>query len=231
MRVAVPLAIPPIPFGLVVGVAATETDAVGGLAGFLSSVLLFAGASQIAAIGLLGSGAGVVATVATIAFINSRHVMYSASLRDRFRTLPRWFRLLAPYLLVDQVFALSDTQPDDLEPEHRMATYLGSGVVFVGVWWASTALGVAVGNVIPASWRLDFSAALLFLGLLFLAVNAWPGLVAAIVSAGVALLAHDLPSGSGLLLAAVLGIIAGGLIDLATDPLTDDRATEPRADA
>lgn len=226
MRTAVPLAIPPIPFGLVVGVAATETEAVGGLAGFMSSVLLFAGASQIAAIGLLGSGAGVVATVATIAFINSRHVMYSASLRDRFRTLPRWFRLLAPYLLVDQVFALADAQPDDLEPEHRMATYLGSAIVFVAVWWTSTAVGVAVGNVIPSSWRLDFSVALLFLGLLLLAVKAWPGIVAGIVSAAVAVAARDLPSGSGLLLAAVLGIFAAGLVDLKVNGPGDEPGVE-----
>src|SRR5918999_5349903 len=101
-----------IPFGLVAG--ATPTDGglgVGAAAGFSS--IMFAGASQLAAIDVLTHGGTVLVAVLAAWTINLRMVLYSASLapfltKDKLR-----WRMLASYLLVDQVYAVGVTRWPD----------------------------------------------------------------------------------------------------------------------
>ena len=61
----------------------------------------------------------------------------------------------------------------------------------------------------PAEWSLDFAIPMVFLVLLILAVHDRPGVVAAVVGGGVALVARDVPLNLGLVLATVAGILAG----------------------
>ena len=88
-----PLAAAVLPFGLAIGatIADSELWAPGALAGAL---LLMAGASQLAVVGLLNSGAGIVVAVGTALLINARFVLYSAGLARWFRDEPLWRRLL-----------------------------------------------------------------------------------------------------------------------------------------
>ena len=249
-----PLALPAVPIGLVFGVLVDETAEVSAAAGISSAVIVLGGASQLAAVSLLGAGAGVIATTATIAAINARHIMYSARIRTRFRRAPLWFRVLGSYLLLDQVFAVaelhavdtasngapskdtpsdgtpSDSTSSDDDPDvlaDRMGHFLGAGVAMVGLWVVSVAVGVTVGNVVPESWSLEFTVPLLFLGLLILSVSDRPGLVAAIVGGLVAVLAADLPNGSGLLLGGLVGVAAGG----AAARFAGSRTTETRRES
>jgi len=67
--------------------------------------------------------------VATAAVINLRHLMYGGALSPRFRGQPRWFRLLGPYFLLDQVFALTSVRTeldDDDWRRYYLATSLFS---------------------------------------------------------------------------------------------------------
>lgn len=217
----VPLALPALPIGMVFGVLVNETDEVSSAAGIASAAIVMGGASQLAAVSLLGAGAGVAATVATIAAINARHIMYSARVRRRFRGAPLWFRLVGSYLLLDQVFAvgelhaaetggsIADDDPTVLAA--RMAHHLGAGIAMAGLWIASVGVGVVVGDVVPDGWSLDFAVPLLFFGLLVLSISDRPGVVAAVVGAAVAVVLAELPNGSGLLLGAVAGVVAGGV--------------------
>ena len=92
MRDALPVIVPAIPFGLIIGITVAETD-VPNLAGFLTGSLIFGGAAQLVAITLLAAGATGAAALTAALVVNLRHVMYSGALVPRFRTQPRRFRL------------------------------------------------------------------------------------------------------------------------------------------
>ena len=115
---ALPLFVPAIPFGLVIGLAITEAR-MNPLVGWSSSWLIFAGAAQLTLISLIGSGAAVAAAIGTALVVNARHLMYSVALAPTFQRQPRWFRWLGPYLLIDQVFALVTIRPEEKPDRFR----------------------------------------------------------------------------------------------------------------
>lgn len=204
---AIPLFIPAIPFALVLGLAIVESG-INPLVGWSSSWIIFGGAAQLTLISLLGSGAAVAAAVAAGLVVNARHLMYSAALAPRFQSQPKWFRWFGPYVLLDQVFALATLRLDD-DPKTFRTYYLATGAVFWTFWQTTVALGLAIGPVIPESWNLEFAVPILFLGLVVIALDKYPKLVAAVVGAVVTFLLAGLPNRSGLLVGALVGIVAG----------------------
>ncbi|MGB0112493.1 MAG: AzlC family ABC transporter permease, partial [Ilumatobacteraceae bacterium] len=95
IRAAIPLFLPAIPFGLVLGVAVTES-AMPTAVGWSTNVIIFGGAAQLATVSLAATATWFT-LVATAAVINLRHVMYSAALSSRFSDQPKWFRWIGPY--------------------------------------------------------------------------------------------------------------------------------------
>ena len=91
--------------------------------------------------------------------------------------------------------------------------FLGSGALVWLVWMVSTGMGVVVGDITKPEWQLGFAVPLLFGGLMIISITNRAGIVAAVVGAVVAVLGADLPQGSGVLLAIVLGVVAGGFAD------------------
>lgn len=217
VRDTVPLAVPAVPIGLILGVAIRESTVVDNLAGWSSSVLILAGAAQLTAVDLITRGAGLAAVLAAVAMINARHLMYSAALRHRFRSAPTWFRIAASYLMLDQTFALNvdgvgrrlETKPLD----YQMPYYLASGLTMALPWQAATAAGILIGDVIPQEWEVGFSVPLMFLGLMVMSINDRPAVAAAVVGGTVSVAGRSWPSGSGLLAGAVLGVVAAGFLD------------------
>lgn len=214
IRTIAPLAAPAVPFGLVVGFL-VEDKGINPLAGWASSWIVYGGASQLVALNLLGDGTSALVIIVSVLLINSRHVMYSAALRPVFADYPAWFRVTAPYLLIDQVFAITDgsAKLSASTPRYLMWHFVGAGLFAWTFWQISVGLGILVGDVVREEWSLSFAVALLFVGLLVISVKNRPGLVAAIVAGVVVVITRELPQGSGLLLAIVLGVIAAGFAD------------------
>ena len=206
----VPLAIPAIPFGFVIGLAITES-ALPSWAGLLSSPLVFAGAAQLALITLAGT-ASLWAVMVAVLVINTRHVMYSAALAPIFREQPRWMRWFAPYLLVDQVFALAVIK-GDLDASAFRRYYLTAGLTLFVIWNSVVPLGMIVGPIVPDSWRLDFAPAILFAGLVLFAVNRVPAAVAAVAGGLTSLAAVGLRDRLGIVIGAVVGVAAGAVAE------------------
>jgi predicted branched-subunit amino acid permease len=205
---ALPLFVPAIPFGLVIGLAITESG-MNPLVGWSGAWLIFGGAAQLTLVTLLGTGVAVAAAVGTALVVNARHLMYSAALAPTFQRQPRWFRWLGPYLLIDQLFALTTVRPTDEEPDRFRTYYLAAGATFWVLWAIVVAFGLMLGPVVPEEWSLEFAIPILFIGLLVLGIEHWPELVAALAGAGVTYLAAGLPSRTGLLVGAFVGTIAG----------------------
>ena len=204
---ALPMYVPAIPFALVIGLTVVETG-MNQLVGWSSASIIFGGAAQLTVISLLGSGTAVAAVVTAAIVVNARHLMYSAALAPKFQEQPRWLRWVGPYLLIDQLFALSMLRLDD-DPKAFRTYYLTVGAFFWISWQLTIALGQLLGPAIPEEWNLEFAVAILFLGLVVIAVDRFPKAVAAVVGAGGTYIFAGLPNRSGLLVGAMVGILAG----------------------
>lgn len=207
-----------VPFGLVTGISAIEAgfDAVQTVA---MSVLVFAGASQLALIDLVGRDAPVVVAVVTAAVVNLRYLMYSASIAPYFRAFAAPWKWVCAYVLTDQSYAVAVTEFQDGEPSvaRRRWYYLGAAVALWAVWIVSTAVGVVIGGSVPPGLSLEFAVPLTFLALLVPSLKDRASRLVGVVAGGVAIPAAALPLDLGLVTAALVGLTVGVLVDTFTD--------------
>jgi len=208
---ALPLFVPAVPFALVIGLAIVESG-INVFAGWSGSWLIFGGAAQLTLVSLLGPGAAVIAAITAALVVNARHLLYSAALTPTFQSQPTWFRWVGPYVLIDQMFALATLESESDPPAFRIY-YLAAGATFWTLWQITTAVGIALGPVVPEDWNLELAVPLLFIGLIVLGIDKPSKVVAALVGAGVTYLFAGLPSRSGLLVGALAGVVAGAIVE------------------
>ena len=209
VRAELPLLVGVFPFGLIYGLLAIRAG-IGPAAAQGMSSIVFAGSAQFLAAQLFHEVSPPAVIVLTIAVVNLRHMLYSASVSPYVQHLSmRWKALLA-YLLTDEAYAVVITRYQRVR-DHASAHwfYLGAGLALWSTWQLSTALGVFVGAELPAAWPLDFALPLTFIAIVVPAMRDRAS-VAAGLSAGVAaLVAFRFPYGLGLIAAAFVGIAAG----------------------
>jgi predicted branched-subunit amino acid permease len=146
--------------------------------------------------------------------VNLRHALYSASMAPRLRRLGPGWKLLLAYLLTDEAYAATITHYDRRgDGACRHWYLLGAGLALWSCWQASTAAGIFAGARLPQGWPLAFALPLTFIALVVPALKDRAGVAAALVAALVALPAAGLPYKTGLLAAALLGILAGMLVE------------------
>ena len=214
-----PLQLGVVPFGMLFGIGALAAGMPPWLAQAASAVV-FAGAAQLVIVQMLAAGAGALPIGLTTGLLNLRHLLYSVSIAEHVRHLPRRWRLLLAYLLTDEAYAvaiLRYTRPaaadqEQAEPDLRHWYFLGCGLTLWGCWQLSTALGIAFGARIPPEWDIDFAVPLTFIALLTLLVKERAGQAAALVAALAVLALAALPFRLGLVLAIVLGLLAGAAV-------------------
>jgi 4-azaleucine resistance transporter AzlC len=212
VRATLPLLLGLIPFGLVAGIAAVNAGLSPVQAVGLSAVV-FAGASQLAVVDLLGRDASLAVVVLTAVVINLRMTMYSASIAPYFESFRRRWAAVSSFLLTDMSYALAITEfRNDTETDRRWY-YLGAAVAMWAVWQVATVVGILLGTGIPSEWGVDFAVPLVFLSLLASDVSDRPRLVAAVVGGGVAVVGAAWPLNLGLVGGALAGVGAGVLAD------------------
>ncbi|MFH1914777.1 MAG: AzlC family ABC transporter permease [Pseudomonadota bacterium] len=209
-----PLLLGVIPFGLICGAACVgagmpEWGAVG------LSLIVFAGASQLATVQLMAEQASVAVVILTGLVVNLRMLMYSASLAPHLTAASPLARSAGAYLLTDQAYAVSIARfaAPGARPVNNFAYYTGAGLLMWTGFNLCTALGAHLGALIPAAWSLDFSIPLTFIALVIPAVRDRPALIAALAAGITACLAATLPFNLGLILASATGIAAGYLAE------------------
>ncbi len=205
-----PFLVPAWPFALALGVLVAELP-VDTVAGWSTSWTIFGGAAQLTLLTLWVEATPFSAILAALV-VNARHAMYSAALSPVFRHQPRWFRFLGPYILIDQLFAMSMMQVDR-DPGYFRRYYLAVGAMFWSTWLVLVGAGVVLGARLPEQWELSFAVPVLFTGLTMLGMVRRPAVVAAIVGFVVSVLAAPLPNRSGLLVGAVAGVAVATLVD------------------
>jgi 4-azaleucine resistance transporter AzlC len=201
-----------VPYGLVAGAAAVDVG-LSAVEALGMSVIVFAGASQLAAIALLGAGAPAVVVVLTALVVNLRLVMYSAAMAPSYREERLGWRATIAYLLVDQLYVMAALRFDVDETVDRRWYVLGLGIPIWLTWVVGTAAGALAGASVPTWLPLDFAVPMVFLALLVPAVGDRSRGAAAAVAGGLAIAGAGLPYNLGLLAGAVGGVGAGLLAD------------------
>lgn len=203
------------PFALLFGVVATEAglDVMAAL-GF--SVVIIAGAAQFTAVSLLADNAPVWIVLITSLAVNLRMAMYSAGLTPYLGKAPLWQRALVAYGMVDQAYALSIARYE-ANPEwtvsQRVFYFLGVVALVSPFWFILTVVGAVAGTAIPESWALDFALPITFMAMFAPMLRTVAYLATAATSVVLSLLFMGLPSGVGLMLAAIIAMMVGAFIE------------------
>lgn len=218
IRAELPVAVGVIPFGMVFGVLALSAGVPPLLAQAMSAIV-FAGSSQFVGVQLIGVGTPAVVIWLTTFVINVRHVLYAADIAPRVAGLSRAWRAVLAYLLTDEAYVIAALHYEDktASSPYKHVFLLGAGMTLWTVWQLSTAAGIFLGAQIPASWGLEFTLALTFIGLIVPALRSRPAVAAAATAAIVAVATYQLPYKLGLLLAALAGIGAGVWVENRSD--------------
>ena len=216
---AAPFLIVIVPFAMLFGVLAAEADLdLFEIVAF--SVTVFAGASQFAALALLQENAPVLVILATALAVNLRLMMYSVALAPHFGAAPVGVRAVMAYFLIDQSFALSLAEFDKrpaLSMAEKLAYFFGVVAPIVPMWMGSTVAGAVMGQAIPPEFALDFAVPITFLAMTAPMIRTAAHGVAGVVSVGLVLALGWMPYGTGLLVAAAVGMACGALVEGWTD--------------
>ncbi|HQV28970.1 MAG TPA: AzlC family ABC transporter permease [Thermoflexales bacterium] len=216
VRAVLPILLGVAPFGMIYGALARDAG-LGPVEAQAMSSIVFAGSAQFLIAGLIKINAPAFIIVASVVVINLRHALYSASMAPRLSGL-RWpVKVLIAYLLTDEAYATVipryRERADPVGPDLRHWHFLGVGLSLWLCWQATTALGVFLGAAIPAAWQLDFTLPLTFIAIVVPGIRNRPALAAAVVAGVVSILAFGLEFKLGLIVAAIAGIVAGGLAE------------------
>lgn len=208
-----PLLVGVAPFGVIYGVSALKSGIPAGAAMAMSSIL-FAGSAQFLVAQLAASGTPALVMVASVALVNLRHALYSASVAPALAPLPRRWKAVLAYLLTDEAYAATISRLDT-PGGHRHWFLLGGGLTLWAGWQVSTAAGVFLGAALPPDLPLDFALPLTFIAIVVPMIRSRAAVAAAAVAALVALAGESLPHAEyklGLVGAALAGIAAGYLV-------------------
>ncbi|MBP1704348.1 MAG: branched-chain amino acid transporter permease [Chloroflexi bacterium] len=194
-----------IGFGLVFGLAAREAG-YSLVEAVAMSTIVFAGAAQLAAAGLVAAGAGWPLIVLLTAFLNARHLLYAAALAPWLREQSRPRRAAMAHVLTDEAFALTLVHFRRLGRADPGGYAIAAVAVMFIPWNAATIAGFLAGEAVPdprvIALDIIFPAAMA--GLAVGLVSGRRELVAAVTGALVAVVV-------GLAIDPSVGIIAGGL--------------------
>jgi len=211
-RNTLPILLGVVPFAMICSVAAisvglTPLEAMG------MSFIVFAGASQLAVLQLLGEGAIWLVMVLTAWVINLRFTMYSATLAPYLQEEPLHRKVPFTYILSDQAFGVTMSHFANEVPANPAWYYYGAAFFVWLTWIISSIVGALLGTLVPESWGLEFAFPLSFMALMFAALKDRPAVIAALVGGLAAILTKGLPYNLGLILSALLGIGAGMLAE------------------
>ena len=218
VRVIIPTLLGLIPFGLICGAVCQgagmpDWSAVG------FSLIVFAGASQMAATQLMADHASTVVVILTGLIINLRMVMYSASIAPHFRGVSTVRKGLLAYLLTDQIYALALARysEPDAQRMDKVMFYLGGALTIWIIFITTTLIGAHIGSLIPPEWDLEFTVPLVFIAVTVPAIRDRAAVMAAAAAVLTALLADGLPYNLGLMAGAFAGILTGYLTERRRD--------------
>lgn len=204
-----PLSVATVPWGILCGSLAISA----GLTHFqaqLMSLIVFAGAAQLASVSLIAAGGGAASIFSSTFVISSRHLLYSAVFRDEVRNKSFMKRFMIAYFLTDEMFAV--TVKYIQEHNHFNTLYsLTAGITFYLIWNLSTLTGILMADLIPnlESFGFEFAIAATFIAIVVPSINNLSTFIA-VATSGVSVLAlQQIAPNYALIAATLIGIGCG----------------------
>lgn len=160
-KATIPVLFGYIPMGLAFGMLFNEL-------GFhwiyatLMSIVIYAGAGQFMAVGLLANQAGLMEVAITTLLLNSRHLFYGISLIKKFKTI-WWRKFYLIFGLTDETYSLLTSTPTT-EDKEQNNFYLLITALNHSYWVIGSTLGAIIGaNISFNTTGLDFTLPALFM--------------------------------------------------------------------
>jgi 4-azaleucine resistance transporter AzlC len=219
---SLPLGLALVPVGLAFGYLAHSVGLSWWLAGLMSAIV-YAGPSQFIAMGLVGTGAGTPAIVATTFVTNLRYTLFAASLAPHMRDSPRGRLPFLSHTIADGSYAVTMDHALERPDRPRKDQFLlGTFFVSFATWVGGTILGALAGGVVPepVAFALGFATPAVFISFLVPYIRDRVSVIVLLV-AGIGTVAGNeyLPAGAGPLLAIVgASVLGGALISRPTEP-------------
>ncbi|WOD07156.1 AzlC family ABC transporter permease [Marinomonas sp. GJ51-6] len=228
--VSMPMILGGVPFGLLFGSLASSY----GLSPWFAvamSAIVFAGSAQFVALGLIAIHAPIWVIVSTTFIVNLRHLLYAADMVKYVKHLPMSLRFIMGFGLVDETYAAVRPmyQIGSVDEKTGHKVYLGSFVAFYLMWNTTTILGVLSGELIPgmSEWGLEFAMVATFIGIITPYLKHSPFWFCMLTAGVSSIVLFELPNNLGLLVSAVIGVVAGYIADtaIASDQSVRHRST------
>lgn len=165
IHMGLPIFIGYVPLGIAYGVLAVK-NGVPAIWAVTMSVLVFAGAGQFIAAGMIGTGASIAAVSLANLMVNLRHILMSAALTPHVQSLPPAPRALYAAGVTDELFAvqMADFRNGAVCNGWRL---FSCNLTAQSGWVIGTALGGLSGSLIGdvRPYGLDFALPAMFLAL------------------------------------------------------------------
>ncbi len=146
LRDGIPIMLGYLAVAFTLGIAARNA----GLNAFQSALASFtnhASAGEFVGFTLIAAGAGIWELALMEVVANARYLLMSCAMSQKLApSTPFIHRLLVGYCLTDEVFGVSMAQEGFLRPAYTYGAFL---IAVLG-WTSGSALGVLVGNILPA---------------------------------------------------------------------------------
>lgn len=173
----------------------------------LMSLSVFAGAAQFISLRMIEENASLWLIVLTTLLINSRHLLMSGYMSGIFGSLKSLKKAILAFGLTDETFAvgiMNVKSRDDWKFQIKL------NFLALTAWVSGTAFGLFFGTLIPDSLNhvLPFGLTAMFIAILTSSVKNAGHAISAIVAGIIAVL---IGTNTGIVVAAIMGIIAGGV--------------------
>lgn len=225
LRAGIPVILGFVPVGIAYALMARQ-------AGFtilqtcVMSLTVFAGASQMMAIGMYVQGAGIIAIIIATFILNLRHLIMSICVVNRMREDTIRTKLLSAFGVTDESFAIFTTEKEE---KCSAPYFLGLITVTYTSWNVGTFIGAAASDFLPAILTASLAIALyaMFIGILVpnLTKNLRLGLLVVFTGICNTILAHLIESSWALIISTLLCAFIGiFFVDLESD--TKEKPTD-----
>ena len=209
MRSAIPVILGFVPVGIAYAIMARQ-------AGFSvlqtcgMSLAVFAGASQMMAVGMYVQGASIFAMILATFILNLRHLIMSTCVVNQMRRDSTNLKLLAAFGVTDESFAIYTTKKDG---RYSAWFFLGLITVTYASWNVGTLIGAVASDFLPAIVTASLGIALyaMFLGILVpnLSQNLQLALLVLMTAVCNSLLTQILPSSWALIVSTLVCAFIG----------------------
>jgi 4-azaleucine resistance transporter AzlC len=185
IKAALPIVLGYLPVGMAYGVLARAAGLSTVETGVMS-LMVFAGASQFIAVGMLSSGIATLPIILTTLAVNSRHLLMSSAIAPFFKGLSVKKVVVLSAQLTDESFAvaMADTSKMSGRPNYQIALQVTAWTV----WFTGSLIGGVFGSLIDsASFGIPFAMTALFICLLVIQIKSRVHLAVAVAAGALAL--------------------------------------------